>query len=232
MLHFLGEDLWARAKQRGCPKDKHHVLIAPAVDVDRFKLIGEKQYEILGSKERPLKILSVGRLEWKKGYEYGLSAVKILKSGGTDCIYKIIGEGNFREAVAFAVHQMGLEDRVEMTGQKGPDEIIEYLSWADVFLHAAVSEGYCNAVIEAQSCGLPVVCSDADGLSENVSNGETGFVVRRRDEKALAEKMGILAGDPALRRQMGASGRKRAKSLFTLTAQLDAFEKMYKGMME
>jgi colanic acid/amylovoran biosynthesis glycosyltransferase len=42
-----------------------------------------------------------------------------------------------------------------------------------------VSEGFCVSAIEAQAMGLPVVCSDADGLGENVVDGETGFVVTR-----------------------------------------------------
>jgi glycosyltransferase involved in cell wall biosynthesis len=50
---------------------------------------------------------------------------------------------------------------------------------------------------------LPVVCSDADGPSENVADGQTGFVVPRRDARALADKLAVLAGNPGLRRRLG-----------------------------
>ena len=103
---------------------------------------------------------------------------------------------------------------------------------ADVFLHSAVSEGFCNAVMEAQAMELPVVCTDADGLPENVADGETGFVVSRRDPAALAEKLEALSRDPALRRRMGKAGRKRALEKFRLSDQLDRFESFYRQVRD
>jgi glycosyltransferase involved in cell wall biosynthesis len=72
--------------------------------------------------------------------------------------------------------------------------------------------------MEAQAMGLPVVCSDADGLAENVADGLTGFVVSRRAPEALAAALARLAGDPALRRQMGAAGRERVENCFRAEA--------------
>ena len=68
------------------------------------------------------------------------------------------------------------------------------------------------AVTEAQAMGLPVVCSDADGLRENVAHGVTGFAVPRRDVAAMADALHRLAADPGLRTKMGAppvTGRNR-----------------------
>ena len=74
---------------------------------------------------------------------------------------------------------------------------------------------------------VPVVCSDADGLSENVSDGETGFVVPRRDPTAQADKLAILASDADLRRRFGSAGRERALSHFQIADQIRAFENLY-----
>ena len=64
----------------------------------------------------------------------------------------------------------------------------EELQWADVFLHLAVSEGFCNAVLEAQAMQLPVVCSDADGLRRKCfRRGEWICCGVARDPKAAAE---------------------------------------------
>jgi colanic acid/amylovoran biosynthesis glycosyltransferase len=106
------------------------------------------------------------------------------------------------------------------------------MDWADVFLHAAVSEGFCNAVIEAQAMGLPVVCSDAGGLPENVADGESGFVVQRRNPRALAEKLAVLATDPGLRYLMGKAGRERALRCFCLEDQVTAFEQLYRELAD
>jgi colanic acid/amylovoran biosynthesis glycosyltransferase len=102
---------------------------------------------------------------------------------------------------------------------------------ADVFMHPAVTEGFCNAVLEAQAMQRPVVCSDAGGLPENVVDGLTGFVVRRRDPAAIADRLAQLAADCALRRRMGEAGRRRVLESFTLHRQLDALEAMYRQVL-
>ena len=101
---------------------------------------------------------------------------------------------------------------------------------AHIFLHSAVSEGFCNAVLEAQAMGLPVVCSDADGLPENVDDGETGFVVPRRDAQSLAEKLAVLSREAVLRQKMGEAGRRRVLKRFQLTDQIDAFDRLYRSV--
>jgi colanic acid/amylovoran biosynthesis glycosyltransferase len=102
---------------------------------------------------------------------------------------------------------------------------------ADVFLHAAISEGFCNAVLEAQSMELPVVTSDADGLGENVVDGSSGFVVKRRDPRALADRMELLAANGDLRREMGSAGRRRVLEQFQLADQIRAFGKFYEAVL-
>jgi colanic acid/amylovoran biosynthesis glycosyltransferase len=110
-------------------------------------------------------------------------------------------------------------------------EVLNSLKWADIFLHAAVSEGFCNAVLEAQAMGIPVVCTDADGLTENVADGVTGYVTPRRDSLAMAEKIISLASDGTLRHKMGAAGRKRVEKYFQLEQQMDAFDSFYEMLL-
>lgn len=226
-LHFLGQDLWRRAKERGCPADKRHVLISPAIDSEFLNPNQRRHSDSVGTKGRPLRIVSVGRLAWKKGYDYGLQAVRLLLDQGVDCEYHIVGDGDYFEAVAFARHQLGLTDEVTLMGRLGPHQVKAQMEWADVFLHPAVSEGFCNAVLEAQAMMLPVVCTDADGLSENVADGESGFVVQRRNPEAMAERIGLLAGNASLREKMGNAGRKRVLERFQLKEQIRAFEELY-----
>jgi colanic acid/amylovoran biosynthesis glycosyltransferase len=228
--HFLGEDLWQRAQMRGAPLGLPHALIPPAIDLAAIPQASPRTNGKLGAQDHPLRILSVGRLHWKKGYEYALQAVKILSDQGINCEFRIIGDGERQAALYFARHQMGLTQEVEFLGGLPHTQVIEYLHWADVFLHAAVSEGFCNAVLEAQTMGIPVVCSDADGLRENVDDGVTGFVVPRRDPHAMAEKLRLLAADGRLRQRKGQAGRMRAEGHFRLEQQMDAFEKFYENL--
>lgn len=229
-LHLLGEDLWQRALRRGCPPDKPHAYISPAINAqlfDRGLQDSNDQYAVIGP-ERPLRILSVGRMEWMKGYEFGLAAVRQLVDQGIPVEYRIIGGGAYMPPVAYARHEMALEPYVQLLGPKNRATVLEHLRWADIFLHAAVSEGFCNAVIEAQAMQVPVVTTDADGLPENVEDGVTGFAVPRRHAAPLAEKLAVLAGDPELRRSFGQAGRDRVTLLFQLRDQIKAFDFFYR----
>jgi colanic acid/amylovoran biosynthesis glycosyltransferase len=225
--HFLGQDLFRRAQQRGCPADIPHSIIPPAINLEKFPTPERTIGEILGTKEHPLKVLSVGRLEWKKGYEFALSALKLLQDQGCNFEYRVIGEGEHRAAIEFASYQLGINGRVCFLGAVPHDQVIRHLQWADIFLHPSVSEGFCNAVIEAQAVGLPVVCTDADGLPENVADGITGFVVPRRDSIKLAEKLTLLISDPNLRLTLGEAGRKRVMEKFQLDEQKEAFHNFF-----
>lgn len=229
-VHVLGRDLWRRALNRGCPADMPRALIPPAIDVGFFKRSGAAEQEASGTTGRPLRILSVGRLEWKKGYEYALGAVRQLNERGQDFEYRIIGDGAYLEPLTFMRYESGLEDRVQFLGAQPHAKVLESMKWADVLLHASVSEGFCNAVLEAQAMGLPVVVSDADGLGENVDDGRTGFVVPRRDPAALADRLAVLAGDPNLRHEMGVAGRARVENCFSLDRQIADFDRFYSEM--
>jgi len=230
-LHFLGQDLWQRAKRRGANGDTRYCLIPPAIEFDFFDAQHRMHRDKVGTQTRPFRILSVGRLDWKKGIEYALQAIKLLHDQGVHCEYRLIGGGEFLDAVAFARHQLGLETAVHLLGSQPRTEVLQQLLWADVFLHASVSEGFCNAVLEAQATKLPVVCSDAGGLPENVVDGETGFVAPRRNATALADKLMLLAADPELREQMGAAGQSRVQTHFHLEQQIAAFDRFFRQVM-
>jgi colanic acid/amylovoran biosynthesis glycosyltransferase len=231
-VHVLSRDLWAKALRRGCPAGKAHAVLPPAVDTEFFGAVERQMAAEVGTAVRPLRLVSVGRLEWAKGYEYALQAVAALRASGLAVEYRIVGEGEHLEAVAYCRHQLGLEDAATFVGAAGRGQVRAELAWADVFLHAAVTEGFCNAVIEAQASGLPVVTSDAGGLPENVSDGVTGLVAPRRDPAVLADKIRLLAADPELRERMGRAGRERAQQQFSLQAHLEAFEAFYRGLAE
>lgn len=227
-VHFLCESLWSRAQQRGCPPSKQHAVITPAVDAEFFDPLERRHTEVLGQPERPLRILSVGRLEWVKGYEYALQAVELLVKQQVRCEYRIIGDGEYSEALTFARHKLGLEGTIHLLGALSSSEVKAHMLWADVFVHAAVSEGFCNAVVEAQAMALPVVCTDAGGLPENVADTETGFVVPRRQPRPLAERLFLLARQPDLRQKMGQEGRKRVLACFRQEKQISEFDRLFR----
>lgn len=224
-IHVLGNDLWQRAIRRGCPADKPHVVISPGIDLSLFPRPPAREAS------KRIRLLSVGRLQWKKGHEYSIQVVRKLLDHGFDCELRIIGEGAFRKALEVACWQLGVSDRVHLLGELAHSEVRAELSRADLMLHLAVSEGFCNAVLEAQAMQLPVVCSDADGLPENVQDGQTGLVVPRRSVDGTVEALRRLILDPHLRAKMGTAGRARVESQFSMAAKIDQFQRTYESLL-
>ncbi len=222
-LHCLGADLWARSQARGCPATMPHALIPPAVDAALFAPPPGPRPRPPG----PFRVLSVGRLHWKKGYPDGLAAVRRLVDDGVDVRYTILGDGPARDEVEAAVDGLALTGCVELPGFRPADAVRDHLAHTDVLLHPAVSEGFANAVLEAQAMAVPVVCTDADGLAENVADGETGFVVPRRDPDGIAQRLRELADDPDRRSRMGRAGRQRVLDHFTPASQTAAFVRFF-----
>ena len=229
-VHLVSEGVWERVRQRGCPADKHHVVITDAVDVARFHP-PQRDEDVAGTPDRPLRVLSVGRLHWKKGHQHGLAAIKQLIDREVHVEYRLIGDGEQRDETEFAVRDLGLGDHVTLEGAKSADEVRDSLAWADVLLHPSVCEAFGVAVIEAQAMGLPVVCSDAGGLPENVAEGETGFIVPRRNASGLSDRLGRLARDGALRARMGRDARLRAERHLDAARQLDRFVELYETLL-
>jgi colanic acid/amylovoran biosynthesis glycosyltransferase len=175
---------------------------------------------------QPIRIISVGRLDWKKGFEHGMMAVRELTNRGVCCTWNIVGDGPYRTCLAWAIRDLGLEKYVTLVGSKSQGELHRMLCNSDVFFHPSVSEGLSNSVLEAMAVGLPVVVTDVGGMSETVCNGVTGLLVKSRDWRAMATALESLA-DPSLRQHIGSRGRHHVKSTFTAECQTSGFRELF-----
>lgn len=124
---------------------------------------------------------------------------------------------------------LGLASGVRFLGPR--DDVPALLAASDIAILASHQEGFSNAIIEAMAAGLPLVVTDVGGNPEAVVHGETGFVVPAHDPGAMGRALRQLANDPALRAQFGGEGRRRAETLFTLTACVDRYEETYLGLL-
>ncbi|MBW7912618.1 MAG: glycosyltransferase family 4 protein [Taibaiella sp.] len=225
-FHFLGKDLKNRAIRRGYNQGKHEALIPPGIDTEFFAPTGDDK------RTDKFIIVSVGRLAWKKGYEYGVQAVAKLKAMGIPVEYRIIADGNYKQPILFAISELGIENEVRIIPAQSPEEVKAHLNDAHVLLHPALSEGFSNAVLEAQAMQLPVITTNADGLAENVEDGVTGFVVPTYSADALAEKLEWCYQNPEHMKIMGEAGRKRVIDKFRVEAQLKKFEVFYRSLYD
>ena len=133
-----------------------------------------------------LKILSIGRSHWLKGYNYALDACAILKQERFDFHYKIIGIDNDEELI-FQRNQRNLEEQVTFQKSVSFQRIVEEIYEADVVLLPSLEEGIANVVLEAMALGTLVISSDCGGMKEVVQDEENGFIVPIRNSNAIAE---------------------------------------------
>jgi colanic acid/amylovoran biosynthesis glycosyltransferase len=210
-VHCVSDAIRAEGHQFGLDPAKATV-IRPAVDLDRFR-----PSPLPGGRH----LVSVGRLQWRKGYEYALLAVRRLLDAGHPVTYEIVGEEADGGATRHAVHDLGLTEVVRLVPPAGHDAVPDHLARADALLLPSLSEGIANAALEAMACARPVVVTDCGGMSEAVDDGVEGRVVPVRDPVAMADA--VLALDPA----MGPAGRARVEAAHDLRDQVAAFARLF-----
>jgi colanic acid/amylovoran biosynthesis glycosyltransferase len=225
-IHSVSEDLVVAGRLFGVDPDKVAV-ISPAIQLEDFVPPPPRDFSA-----RPFRILTVAGLRWKKNLLAGVLAVRLLKDRGFDVVYDVIGEGVEREALTYAIHDLGLADRVRLVGMVPHSAVAQALSTAHVFLMPSVQEGFCNAVVEAQAMELPVVVTEAEGLRENIEPNVTGLVAHKWSADDIADRLEHLIRHPEVCAEFGAAGRRRAEALYDIHKQIDQFEQLYPSAID
>lgn len=220
-VHCVSEAIKQKAMQYGLDPKKAWV-IRPAVDSEFFRPSEQR-----AARKHEFRVVTTASLVWCKGYEYALLAIKQLLADGVPVQFDIIGDGIERQRIIYTIHDLGLTQHVRLHGRLSPDKVRDRLWGADAFLLASVSEGISNAVLEAMSCGLPVITTDCGGMREAVTDGVEGFVTGVRDPEAIAAALRKLWQNRDLRTRMGEAARARVLADFTSEKQTQAFLEMY-----
>jgi len=221
--HVLSEEMKACLLHQGICK-KRISVISPAINTALF----HNQNFDRKTNESPLKLTTVARLHWKKGLTDTFVALNILKNWGLDFEYTIIGTGTEKEKLLFTAHQLGLMDRINFIGKLSQEQIKSYLMASDIYIQYSIQEGFCNAVLEAQAMGLLCIVSNAEGLSENVLHGTTGWVVPKRAPKLLAEKIVEVSKlNDADKKMIRSKATTRVQTHFGLEKQAQKFFNFY-----
>ncbi len=205
-------------------------IIPSAIDIDRFTPNTNanairKRHGLKDSKV----VLFLGRLKFHKGLEYLIESAKYT---GPDIKYLLVGEGDFEAHLREITKKFKVEDRIVFTGRIPNSEIPKYYSACDVFILPSITrlEAFGLVVIEAMSCGKPVIISNIPGVSENITDGEEGLLVEPANPKDIAKKINYLMKSEKLRLKMGANGRKKVVQNFSLKRVVDQLEKVYREM--
>ena len=160
-----------------------------------------------------LRIMSVGRMVEKKGFDVLVDAVALLVERGLDVTMAIAGEsGSHEPAIHHRVFHTGLEDRVEFLGTLSQADLFAEYRRSSVFALACRitddgdRDGIPNVLMEAMAAELPVVSTAVSGIPELVVDGVNGLLVPQEDAESLADAIWRLAKDPTLSHRLAHAG--------------------------
>jgi len=161
-----------------------------------------------------------------KGHEYFIDAARIISAQRKDVTFAIVGEGPLERFIRTRIQQLGLLDRIRMLGFR--QDLLNVFRSIDVFAIPSVEgDTIPQVLMQALAIGIPVVSTTVGSIPDVVREGETGFVVPPRDAGALAERIGKLLDDEALRKRMGSQGRALVERSYSLDRMLDRMETVY-----
>lgn len=203
----------------GMPADKIHVHYT-GVDLARFQPINRAAAKAVLNVAGPL-IVSVGALIPRKGHHIVIEALAAIP----DATLVIIGKGEEQARLERMAIELGVADRVRLTGPLDADAIAQWLGAADVMALASASEGLANAWVEALACGTPIVITEAGGARE-VLPGKEGGHIAARDPASFAKAIGDLIDKPR-----PSAEQREVAGRFTWDANTDALYRHFKAMV-
>ena len=181
------------------------------IDLSSFRVVRRPE---------PGRILSVGRMVEKKGFEVLIEAFGLMREAGVDFRAVIAGDGERREDLGRRVAELRLEPWVDMPGALDQDGVRALMGSASIFCLPCVigADGNRDALptvlIEAQAAGIPIISTPVTGIPEILDGGRAGELVPCGDPVATAEMLTALLADEARAERLAQAGRERAAALF------------------
>ncbi|MBL4631741.1 MAG: glycosyltransferase family 4 protein [Paraglaciecola sp.] len=184
-------------------------LFVPSADDEVFK-------QQMGWQGRKV-IITVGRLQARKGQDMMLRATALLKEQFPEILYAVIGRGGCLDSLQALSTELGINDHVQFLTEVTDPQMIQCYQQSDIFIlpNRTIDndiEGFGMVLVEAQSCGKPVIAGDSGGTKETMCLNESGYVIDCTDEKLISTTIAKLLADPAKREKMGQIGRRHVES--------------------
>jgi len=203
-------------------------VVYPTVDEERFRpgLSGDDLRAGIGVAPGQRLILSIGRLQRRKGFDSVIRALPLLHQQGIDAHYAVIGIGDDREYLQRLAAELGVSDRVHLLGHVNYDDLPRWYAACDLFAMPnrdidGDTEGFGLVFLEAASAGKPAVAGTAGGTGSAVVDGVTGLRVDGEQLPAITGALARLLADAAEAARMGLNGRIRVLDNFTHQRRVD-----------
>jgi glycosyltransferase involved in cell wall biosynthesis len=213
---------------RGYPKEKV-VLHYMGTDTQKFSPAKHPKDERY--------ILCVGRHTEKKGIGTLLKAYARISQKHPEVTLIQVGSGSMTQSLKKLTAELNIENKVKFLGSQSYDVVKELYKGAEVFALPSQTakdgdcEGLPSVILEASSCGVPILSTWHSGIPEVVLDGTTGFLVPEKDDVALADKLDSLLTDQSLAKDMGQQGRDFICKNFDARKQIQKLEAIYDSLL-
>jgi colanic acid/amylovoran biosynthesis glycosyltransferase len=181
------------------------------------------------------RIVAVGRLIEKKGFEVLVDACALLRDQGRSFECLIVGAGEGRAALEAQIDWRSLARQVSLLGPRPQGEVAALVQSGAAFAAPCVvggdgnRDGLPTVLLEAMALGTPCVATDVTGIPELIATGVSGLLVAQRDPVALAQALARLLDDEALRLRLAAAARRRIEADFDSAQTSAALRAIFAG---
>lgn len=213
--------------QAGIPNDRVRVVHS-AVDLARLD-VPPAPRAALGVPEGVPLLVSAGALVGHKDHACLLDAFAKILPQYPDARLLIAGEGVLRGALEAQIGLLNLGNAVRLLGHR--DDVPALIRAADLYVSSSWSEGLGTSVLEALACTVPVVATEAGGVSEMVLDGDTGWLVPNRNPAALASALHDALRDPTRAHTRATRGRAHVETHFTAPGMVNGNLKVYEELL-
>lgn len=206
--------------------DEQAVARVPAGTRDRLRAS-------FGVTEGDVLVGQIGDIIPRKGLLYLVRALPAILSQVANLKLVVVGDvknsAPYLSQIKTEARTLGVADAIHWAGHRR--DIPDVLSALDVVALSSLEESLPLSILEAMASAKPVVATQVGGLPECIAAGRNGLLVRPGKPEALAEAIGTLAQDAALRRTMGACGRERIASEFSVAAITARIEQVFEKVI-
>lgn len=173
-------------------------------------------------------VVNPARLVPQKDHKTFLySAREVIKNYRGDVKFFIVGSGKCRNDIIDLSRNLGIYDKVVMTGKR--DDMVQILQSSHISVLSSIKEGFSNVILESMACAVPMVATDVGGNREAIA--ETGYLVNAGDYTNMAGRIINLLNDEPLRKEFGEKARKRAVDLFSIEKMIEKTEDLYFNLL-
>lgn len=173
-----------------------------------------------------LRLMSVGRLHWRKGYPDLLVAVRRLLDSRMKVELTIFGSGPERDRLEYWVEHLELDGHVHLAGKTAPEQIRQAMINSHAYVQSSYAEGLSNALAEAMAYGCPVFATDVAGTAEAIEDGVTGRLLPVGEPEKWVSTLESIHDGSEMKR-LRAAAFARAGEMFSAERHAQAFARLF-----